>query len=469
MKIDNLKKALGKAVGETTFDLELTQINKDGYKGPSSKFPSLKAPQFRESFLREWVRYVKLHAQVSVPNEVITNLVDILRKELEDFIHPETDKIGTVFPVGESDCCNGEIREDGLKDEQYQSLVRGFACSLVRVAAIIGINETVNLLYGWRQGEPVELKVCTVLSGLHLPEPLSPSSGFQITPLPLSTSELPRLPIRPDMPPRNYLGLSLLEIQLSATPALFCPRKHGSATENVGISSEQYNIETVCWALSLLYNKYISSSFFWYDYKDANAFDLLNNSTCSTWDSGGDNRPRPRAWSKATTKYPTGELSITPAKSIPTLCLDNKKIGRFIELLNSRKKIHIAVDRWYRSIRPKARIESRFIDLRIALEVLYLKDIKAELQYRLALNGAWQLGKSPKDRQEKFTILKKAYDTASTIVHSGTLGKKKKTQEVEVELTRAQNLCRHGLIKVLMEGEPDWTNLVFGRKIASTK
>ena len=104
----------------------------------------------------------------------------------------------------------------------------------------------------------------------------------------------------------------------------------------------------------------------------------------------------------------------------------------------------------------------RFLDLRIALEILYLKGLNNELNYRLALNGAWHLGKSPNERQEIFRTLKKAYDTASTIVHSGELGKKKQTQEAQAELTRAQDLCRQGLINVLLNGEPDWNSLVFG-------
>ena len=205
METDKLTSALTAAVDEAAFDLECSAMASDGeFERPSRQRVS--TAEFHEVYLRERDRPVKLYARANVPDAAMTRLVNALRRTLGQFIHPDTDRIGHAFPVDGSVERRGTFRPDGLRDEESQSPLREFACALVQAAAIMGVKEATRLLLGWKHGQPVNLDMCTVLSGLSLAAPLTPRQDIQILPLALSTSELPRLPTRRDAAPRDYLG-----------------------------------------------------------------------------------------------------------------------------------------------------------------------------------------------------------------------------------------------------------------------
>ena len=122
----------------------------------------------------------------------------------------------------------------------------------------------------------------------------------------------------------------------------------------------------------------------------------------------------------------------------------------------------IAVDRWRRSKRASASLEDAYIDLRVALESLYLKDFlnehSQEMRFRLALFGAWHLATDLDDRRSIRKSLRDAYDTASGAVHAGEVA-----DEARASLSGAQDLCRHAILKLLLEGPPrDWGDLILG-------
>ena len=109
-------------------------------------------------------------------------------------------------------------------------------------------------------------------------------------------------------------------------------------------------------------------------------------------------------------------------------------------------------------------IADRFIDLRIALESLYLKDFpngyRQEMRFRLALFGAWYLGTDFGDRKRILKRLREAYDAASGAVHSGDLDFSVENQKL---LSDGQDLCRRGILKLLSEGPPpNWGDLILG-------
>ena len=70
-------------------------------------------------------------------------------------------------------------------------------------------------------------------------------------------------------------------------------------------------------------------------------------------------------------------------------------------------------------------LEDKYIDLRVALEAIYLKDFmnehSQEMRFRLALFGAWHLGADFEERRSIRKGLRDAYDTASKAVHEGEL------------------------------------------------
>ena len=110
--------------------------------------------------------------------------------------------------------------------------------------------------------------------------------------------------------------------------------------------------------------------------------------------------------------------------------------------------------------------EDSFIDLRIALEALYLKDFtneySQEMRFRLALFGAWHLGDDLEKRQTIRKTLRDAYDRASGVVHGRDLEFNESNRKL---LADAQDLCRRGILRLIEEGIPspeEWGDLILG-------
>ena len=81
------------------------------------------------------------------------------------------------------------------------------------------------------------------------------------------------------------------------------------------------------------------------------------------------------------------------------------------------------------------------------------------MRFRLSLLGAWRLGADLEERREVRKNLLEAYDAASKAVQSGDL----EYFENQKLLSTAQDLCRRGILKLLMEGPPGgWGDLVLG-------
>ena len=464
--METLKSTLGAVVEQASFDLKCTEIANDGGSNrPSSQRVS--AAQLREAYLREQDRAVKLYAVASVPDAAMTKLVDDLSRALGEFIHPDTGMIGHAFPVDGSDDGRCTYRDDGLVDEEFLSPVGRFASALLQAAAIMGVEKAVGLMSDWKRGEPVEVRMCTVLNGLLLDTPLSPQEEIRIVPMPLRTAELPRLPTHTGVALTDYLGLPLLTVRLSASPALFRPDPGAQKGSVRSSSVNGVNLDLICDALSLQSKRPVSASFMWHEYSNAAAFCLRES---DTW-GPVDNRFTPRARKFLSRDSLSGEVTMTPLEDAPVERLDEEDLCRIIEgLCFADRKLRIAANRWKQSKRGEARLEDRYIDLRIALEALYLKDFDdertQEMRFRLALFGAWHLAEGPDDRQAIRKTLRDAYDMASKAVHGGeVLGEPRADlyHKAQAELARAQDLCRKGILKLLREGPPkDWGALVLG-------
>ena len=80
------------------------------------------------------------------------------------------------------------------------------------------------------------------------------------------------------------------------------------------------------------------------------------------------------------------------------------------------------------------------------------------MRFRLALFGARHWADSPNQRRSIRKTLRDAYDTASKAVHLGEI-----PDGVGPKLCDAQDLCRQGILKLLLEGSPpDWGDLILG-------
>ena len=450
---------------DAAFELETTEIGNDGTRlRPARQHAS--ATELREIYRREKGRTVDLRVIASVPDESMSRLEDALRRTLERFIDPDADRIGHAFPIagGSGGETRTTQRADGLRDEEFRSPVRDFVSALVRAAALIGAETAAGLLDEWKRGAALRFHMCTVVNGLPLAASASPREDIRLVPLPLATADLPRLPVRRDAGPRDYLGLALLTLRVHAAPALFRPEPDDRQEQTVRCGSvDDVNLDVVCESLSLQSGLHVSKSFIWHDYGDAEAFRLGSS---ESWPEGGD-RLRPMRPKHVSISYRTGVETITPADDEAPRDVDEAELGGIIESVpRADRKLRIAVDRWRRSTLPGARLEDRFIDLRVALEALYLKDFanehSQEMRFRLALMGAWHLSASVEERRTVRKALRDAYDRASGAVHTGEV-----PRAAEAELLEAQSLCRRGILKLLGEGAPaDWGDMMLGAEDA---
>lgn len=390
----------------------------------------------------------------------MSQLVEELRNALGRFIDPDSDRIGHAFPIDQfGGSSRHTARRDGLSDFEFVSSVENFANGLVQAAAIIGVDRAIQLLADWVREEPVQFRTSTFVNGLTLNARLLPRKDIEIVPLPLTTTELPRLPGYNKLSGRDYLGLTVLSLAMSASPALFRPKTGGSEATVRSHLEKDIDIDFMCDVLSLQANCHVSQSFLWIEYEEAGPFSLGD---WQTWAIGGNSFERVR-WKSAS--YQKGAATIELHDDVSIASLDEDEVMQTIEALQGAdRKLRIAVDRWKRSKRPNARRRDRYIDLRIALETLYLKDFvneqSPEMRFRLSLFGAWHLGSTFEERRDIRKTLRDAYDTASGVVHSGEISSKSKDC-----LEEAQELCRLGILKLLREGSPspeDWGDLILG-------
>jgi hypothetical protein len=170
---------------------------------------------------------------------------------------------------------------------------------------------------------------------------------------------------------------------------------------------------------------------------------------------------------------------VTPKEKSSVTIIDETRIeeikDRYGELVNLssevKEKLQIPIDRWIKS-RAEDNSIDKIVDLGIALEALYLSEgTKEQLTLQFRLRAAWHLGENKEQRKALMKEFKAIYDWRSAVVHTGKLpkkgsGKKKKPytpKEVREFITRAQDLCRDSILKILEDGEfPDWNNLILG-------
>ena len=394
--------------------------------------------------------------RVDAPEASTSKLVDALRRMLGRFIDPEGDRIGHAFPIDVNSFSRSTLRDDGIIDCEFVTTLRDFARALVQAAAIAGVEETARSVADWERGAPIRIDMSTVLNNLPLDAPVSLGKGFRLTPLAVTTSRLPRVPISERTPARDYLGLTLLTRRLRASPVFFRPEGEGCAPTVQAHPVDTADLDRVCEALSLHANRHVSLSVFWNDYPDAAGFSSAN--PVCWWRSGDRMEPID---TKHLSIDSTGAATATP-RDDAAHSLNPDELLRLLEALrHAHRKLRIAAHRWRRSRIRGASPEDAYIDLRIALEALYLKDFadehSQEMRFRLALFGAWHLADSPDERRSVRKTLRDAYDDASKAVHLGEI------PDGGRNLASAQDLCRRGIIKLLLEGPPpDWGDLLLG-------
>ncbi len=430
------------------------------------------AEQFRQ-FLRRPSRHDQelseaKRAPIVVDREHLLLLADHLRSVLAEFIEPSSDRIGHAFPVvaGLSSSSFTISQAPDVVLEGSVTQMETFARVLARGAAVLGTEGVAKLVFAWRAGEPVSFTTSSVLNGSGLlAGPLSPLRGIRFDSLPVSTDRLPRgLPLHGGRTLRDYLGRMLLTVEHTAAPALFRPDLRSSvrvarATEFPGLEAD-----IVCKALALEADAFLEVAFSWNDFGDFSTFRATDQQ--QTWSSGQARfRSRDATSFSQTTDIDRGVTTIKPL-SPSQFEVDDERLRSTLAALAEpdSESLQIALSRWVRSKDTSNSLADRFIDLRVALESLYLQDFphenSREMTLRLSLFGAWHLGADAEERSEVRKRLRATYHAASQAVHTGDVRPNPENQNL---LSDAQALVRRGLLKLLTNGAPpSWGDLILG-------
>ena len=412
-------------------------------------------------------RELALSARPEVSDDVVDCLAAGLHQQLDAYVDASSGRIGHSFRVAGDE---GELiraTPDHAVEIQSRSHSRGLARALIRAAAVVGTEAAAGLLDGWARGEPLRFKICLVLAGLYVDQPLELAAGLRVYSLPTSSEGLPlSMPATPRphwQRVSNMLGHTVLEIDTHTCPVFFQPpREEGQypPLETLTILQD-VKVDTFLTALSLVCNRRVGVAWSWNDYGDAAAF--------ATNPPTGLAGPGPMTLGllgRGSTHDPTGNITEITDFNPPSPNLDANLLGRtwaFVEELQRRidadPRFRIAVRRWEQFATPGASPEDRAVDLRIALESLYLNSDAGELGFRLAITGARHLGSSLDKRREIRKTLGDFYGLASRIIHGTELNQVRNSDTESVK--RASRVCCDGILRIVEEKyQPNWSDLL---------
>lgn len=373
--------------------------------------------------LLSWVAIVRV--QESQRSE----LVRVLRTLLSDYI--AEDAIGTTF-LG----------------QPAESPLASLAVSVVHAAAIRSPTETAHLLASWAGGDAVEYRQCAVLSGISVNEPLEMEGDMRFEALPKYSGKIsahvPSI-VTHEFGEVAMMGALKVSIDCKAVPAFYRPNEREPTYHRTWAYGQfmGHPIDALCEALSLSSDSFVTWSASWSDYNEDHPFRYAMGSRCTYHEEGAVIRGGAR--------------------------LAHSHLPNVSNLLAKRSanqaggsRLDRAIRRWMASKREKNLVD-QFIELRIALEALYLRGDSNELGFRLANYGAWHLGADFDERHEYREILHKAYRLGSRAVHAVEVAASEENRKL---LAGAQGLCRKGILKSLDEaGEPNWDDLILGKEL----
>lgn len=406
-------------------------------------------------------------ARLICPDEAISLLVGKLRVLLGDYVDVEGETVGHAFPRVSNDLAKETetLQADGLCVTSCATSLDVFAKALVKGSALVGSSRVGSLLADWLEGQPVRYRTCAILNGINVSESLEPVSGVRITALPWSSDELPDgLPHFLSRAPEDFLGRTIICVDTEATPPLFRPGPDGGRQPVKASSNCIADVDAVCEALALESDDFVDVAFQWNDYSELREVFPTRNS--STWARAGSSlrSQRTSGWSRRVNLH-TGVVTLSPGDH-GLSNLDQSELGHTIRALMEPKYkgTRIAATRLIKSKDSHQDLVDQFVDLRMALEALFLKDFtneqSQEMRFRLSLIGAWFMGQDFEDRRRIRKVLRDAYDTASGAVHTGNVALTDDNREL---LANAQQLCREGILKLLRDGPPsDWGDLALG-------
>ena len=413
----NLTEVLYSIVPEATFEIERLGV--------------FSAETLQSAYLdaTEMSRSAVAAAKPSAPEELLSELKDVLRTLLREYL---------------VDDCFGQTLAHGRGG--YSALdIASFASDVVPFAAAVGPERAAEWISDLASGKPIPYRLSAVLLGLNVDQPLELEDGIRFRNLPTSSDALENLPMSHSrsIPLSRVLGALMVEIDCEMGPGLCKPGESDLFPDQAwgdGATSED-PVAVLCTVLSLANNCYVAPILRWPDFSDEMwMLKLITGKMFS--------------YSEENSMYlPVITMKLEHLDSV------RRVLSNWAILSREGGGLDLAVDRWMRSKRQKSDVD-KFIELRIALEALYLQDARGELGFRLANYGAWHLGANFAERKRYRAVLSQAYRKASEAVHRAEVADTEANRKL---LSEAQDLCRMGILKRLDETEkPDWDEVILG-------
>ena len=378
------------------------------------------------------------HLTPIVRDTLKASLVEEIELLLCDYVNPDTRCVG-----------HGLVKVLGGRINPPLEL---FVDDVVCAAAALGVSRVSQLLSDWSNGKPAHYEMRTVLFGANIDRPIElPREGIRINVMPDSFDDLPyEFPsalryIEGSLSPDSVLGRPVLSVACSGSPVFHMPvtGMGGRFYEEWAYGElPKFSLDAFCEVLSLAGNGCIQAKYIWPHAPDLKLFV-----------APPEGMGLPGGFVDTGSRITLTQRHLEDARD---LFLMQDRLPE-----KTRTSLKVAIHRWIMSKKEISQ-EDKLIELRIALEALYLRGEGSEMSYRMATRGAWHLGDSLEERKVIFSTLKVAYSLASTIVHA------RKTKATGFEQSRTledgQDMCRKGILKVLRNGEPNWDELVFGRE-----
>lgn len=405
----------------------------------------------------EQVRYARLE----VPDNITKCLSDELSRLLDIQGEFPTGHIGHSFHISGSHNSRVTATQNWAIEIQQTSDHPTLAHSLVKAASITEPDATAQLLNGWAHGEPLRFTICSVLNDVYVDDRLDLGTGVRVYPLPASSQGLPQsLPAMDVSKVSTILGRAVLEIDAYTLPVFFPPQISSSPNQQTRTELGDVTVDTFLDALSLVCGFRVNMAYSWNHYFESDAFAITKSTSYLSSDDRLQKLGSALRHSSSDNiielldfEPPTSNLSIDQLRKACELS------GKLQQRVKSSSRFRIAVARWNRSVSSSSPLEDRIIDLRIALESLYLDSEHGELGFRLSITGAKHLGTSLQDRKKIRKIFYDFYSLASRVIH-GTTSKKVKSKQAD-SLNQASQLCRDGIAQILEQKyQPNWLDLL---------
>ena len=375
--------------------------------------------------------------------EVRESVLDLLRSELEDFLHEDKTYTATFAIFG-------GLGSGSSIDDILRNLVKAAVVGTPRAAAKAFYDEIARGYLPFQE--------FFLLTGVRVESEVQVFDGISLLPLPSRSDMLPGyLPIFfGGGPSHDLLSKTILRVDMAVSPVLHRPdqryRLHSEPDrqfKRAVLSNEltDFNPAKFFQALTFVGGSPAMPAMSWAHMSDEHIFGLRISpgSGFTSYSTGG----------------PSGILSDAQVGDAAEL------YGKIMALPQEvEKSIQIPVDRWMKSKTHQGYVD-KMIDLGIAMESFYLRGINEQLTFRFRLRGALHLGNGVEERKQLVKEFRDIYKYRSQAVHEGTLPEQVTLDGRRIPIGQyiegSQELFRRSLMKVIDTGVlPDWERIELG-------